>query len=62
MVKDKHWWITTSLGIAGATLGALATTANIDKLTPGQLLMAVGGCLWTAAMGYFSPGTTPKPE
>lgn len=60
MVKDKHWWVTTSLGVAAATLGGLATYANVENLSPLQLAGAIGACFWAALQGYFTPGQ-PKP-
>ncbi len=54
-------WKTTALGIAGATLGSLATVANLDQMTSTQVAVAFGVCLFTAIQGFLTADAKPKP-
>lgn len=57
----KTHWRSTVVGILGAALGAFATTANLDKMTAGQALLAFGGCVWMAVQGYVAADAKKVP-
>lgn len=47
-------WKSTLFSVISASLAALAVTANVNSMTPKQLLFAYGACLALAIKGALS--------
>lgn len=57
----KTHWLSTVSGVLGASLGAFATTVNLDKLSAGQAALAFAGCLWVALQGALTADANKVP-